>query len=71
MPRIHLKHILPGLKTWDMFGHQPGLTFNGQTAYTTCPGSFVSFIIYGLIAMNTVKLIIAYNDGSKQNEIFN
>ena len=71
MPSTHLKHILPGLRTLDMFGHQPELTFNGQSTYTTYPGTFVSIIIYGLILINTVKLLIAYNDGSKQNEIFN
>ena len=67
MPKIHLKHMMPGLRTLDMFGHTPELTFNGQSAYTTYLGTFVSVIIYGLIAINTVKLIIAYNDGSKQN----
>ena len=71
MPRIHLKHLVPGLKTLDMFGYVPQLTFKGQTSFTTYPGAVVSAIIYGLIIMNTVQLTIAYNDGSRQNEKFN
>ena len=71
MPRTHFKRLLPGLKTLDMFGHQPVVTFKGQSAYTTYPGMVVSVIIYGLIILNTTQLVIAYNDGSKQNEKFN
>ena len=54
MPRIHLKRLLPGLKTLDMFGYAPQLTFKGQTAFTTYPGVVVSVIIYGLIILNTI-----------------
>ena len=71
MPRIHLKRLLPGLKTLDMFGHPPELTFKGQPTYITYPGMVVSVIIYGLIIINTIQLAIAFNDGSKQNEKFN
>ena len=69
--KFHLKRLLPGLRTLDMFGHQPELTYNGQPAYTTYPGMLVSIILYGLIAMNTVQLVTAFNNGSKQNEKFN
>ena len=31
----------------------------------------MSFIIYGLIIMNSIQLTIAFMDGSKQNEKFN
>ena len=71
MPRIQLKHLLPGLRTWDMFGHVPSLNFNGKSAFTTYPGTVVSVIIYGLILLNTVQLAIAFLDGSKQTSQFN
>ena len=71
MPGIHFTRLLSGLKSLDRFGHQPELTFKGQPAYTTYPGTIVSVIIYGLIVMNTIMLVIAFNNGSKQNEKFN
>ena len=71
MPGIHFKRLMPGLKSLDMFGHRPELTFKGQPAYTTYPGMVVSVIIYGLIIINTVQLAIAFSNGSKQNEKFN
>ena len=54
MPRVHLKKILPGLKTLDMFGYVPELNFKGQTAVTTYPGTFVSIIMYGLMILNAI-----------------
>ena len=71
MPRLHLKSLLPGLKTLDMFGYVPQLNFKGQTAVTTYPGTFVSVVMYVLMLLNAVQLMIAYNDGSRQNEKFN
>ena len=71
MPRLHPKHLLPGLKTLDMFGFVPQLTFKGQTAVTTYLGTFVSIVMYVLMLLNTIQLVIAYNDGSRQNEKFN
>ena len=46
--------MLPGLKTLDMFGYVPELNFKGQTAVTTCPGTFVSVIMYGLMILNVI-----------------
>ena len=65
MPGVHFKRLLPGLKTLDMFGFTPKLTYQGQSAYTTYPGMVISVIVYGLIIMNAVYLAIAFNDGSK------
>ena len=71
MPRTHLRRLLPGLKTFDMFGYVPQLNFQGQPTFTTYPGAVVSFIIYGLIIMNSIQLATAFVDGSKQNEKVN
>ena len=50
----HLKKMLPGLRSLDMFGYQPQLSFKGQGAFTTYPGIFVSIIMYGLMILNVV-----------------
>ena len=68
---IQLRGLLTGLRTLDMFGHRPEMSFEGQTAFTTCIGAFCSVIVYILILFNTVMLTIQFNDGSKQNEKFN
>ena len=67
MQRYQVKNVLPGLKTWDMFGCAPELTYKGQSTFTTYPGAIVSIIIYGLMVLNAIQLTIAYNDGSKQD----
>ena len=54
MPGVHLKRILPGLKSLDMFGYVPQLSFKGQTAVTTYLGLFVSVIMYGLMLLNMI-----------------
>ena len=71
MPRMHMKRLLPGLKTLDMFGYVPQLNFKGQTAVATYPGTLVSIVMYVLMALNTVQLSIAFIDGTRQNEKFN
>ena len=65
MPKTHLKSLLPGLKTLDMFGFVPSLNFRGLKAVTTYPGTFVSIVIYGLMLLNTIQLAIAFNDGTR------
>ena len=71
MPGVHLKRLLPGLKTLDMFGFTPHLNYQGQSTYTTYPGMIISVIVYGFIVMNAVYLTKAFSDGSKQDEKFN
>ena len=67
MPKVHLKRMLPGLKTLDMFGYVPQLTFKGQAAVTTYLGVFVSISMYGLMLLNVIQLSVAFNNGSRQN----
>ena len=68
---IKLRGLLTGLKSVDMFGHRPEISFEGQAAFTTIIGAMCSTIVYILILFNTVLLTIQFYDGSKQNEKFN
>ena len=47
--KFHMKRLLPGLKSLDMFGVVPELNYNGEPAFTTYLGSIVSLIMFGLM----------------------
>ena len=47
-----MRRLLPGLKTLDMFGTTPSLTFAGAGAYTTYLGTAVSVLMYVLMIIN-------------------
>ena len=50
----------------DMYGHAIGVTYRGGGKYKTRCGALVTLITYVLMSINTLSLLIAFNDGSKQ-----
>ena len=52
--KFHVKNMLSGLKSLDMFGHMPQLSLNGESAITTRFGAFVSLTLYGLMISNLI-----------------
>ena len=50
----------------DMYGHAIGVTYRGGGTYKTRCGALVTLITYVLMSVNTLSLLIAFNDGSKQ-----
>ena len=55
----------------DMYGHAIGVTYRGRDAYKTRLGALVTIATYVLMTINAVSLLIAFNDGSKQEENVN
>ena len=66
-----MKRIVPGLRSLDMFGYEPRLTFKGQTAFTTYTGILVSIGIYSLMILNLIQVSTAFQNGSNQNQSYN
>ena len=52
----------------DIFGYQIGVTYRGDSAHKTKLGSFVTFIVYGLILTNLIQSLNAFGNGSRQSE---
>ena len=47
------------------------MTYRGRDAYKTRLGALVTIAMYVLMTINAVSLLIAFNDGSKQEENVN
>ena len=54
----------------DMYGHVIGVHYRGSGSYQTKLGAFVTLATYVLMIINMVTLLIAFKDGSKQDEKF-
>lgn len=52
----------------DMFGHAISVNYRGSDVYRTKLGAFVTLATYILMVINTLTLVTAFNDGSKQEE---
>ena len=52
----------------DMYGHTIGVTYQGSDSYKTRIGALITLITYVLMTINSVSLLIAFNDGSMQEE---
>ena len=53
-----------------MYGHVIGVHYRGRGSYQTRLGAFFTFATYVLMIVNLVTLILAFQDGSKQDEKF-
>ena len=53
----------------DMYGHTIGVTYRGGDKYKTRCGALVTIATYVLIIINTLSLLVAFNDGSNQEEL--
>ena len=49
----------------DIYGHAIGVNYRGSGAYQTRLGALFTFVTYVLIIVNTVSILIAFNDVSK------
>ena len=54
----------------DMYGHVIGVHYKGNGSYQTKLGAFVTLTTYILMTVNLVTLLMAFNDGSNQDEKF-
>ena len=52
----------------DMYGHVIGVNYRGSGTYQTRLGSLCTLATYILMLISFGELLIAYNDGSKQEE---
>ena len=52
----------------DIYGHAIGVNYRGSGTYKTKMGAFCTLATYVLIFVNLIMLVIAFNDGSMQNE---
>ena len=52
------------LVNFDMYGHSIGVHYQGNGAYKTRLGAFVTVLTYALMMSNLVALIGAFFDGS-------
>ena len=50
----------------DIYGHPISVLYRGSDYYKTRLGAFFTLATYVLIAINTIQLIVAFNNGSKQ-----
>ena len=50
----------------DIYGQPVGVNYEGSDTYKTKLGALITFLTYGLILVNLVGLMLAFNDGSKQ-----
>ena len=50
----------------DMYGHAIGVTYRGSDKYKTNLGALVTLVTYILMTINLLSLLVAFNDGSKQ-----
>ena len=53
-----------------MYGHVIGVHYKGRGSYQTRLGAFLTLATYVLMIVNFVTLIVAFQDGSKQDEKF-
>ena len=53
----------------DIYGHAIGVTYRGGDTYRTRCGALFTLATYILITINALSLFIAFNDGSKQEEL--
>ena len=52
----------------DIYGQPVGVNYEGSDTFKTMLGALVTFLTYGLILVNLAGLMLAFNDGSKQEE---
>lgn len=52
----------------DIYGHKIGVHYRGSDSFKTRFGAFVSVVTYVFIAINLQSLLLAFKDGSKQDE---
>ena len=52
----------------DIYGHNIGVHYRGSDSFKTRLGAFVTLITYLLISFNFERLLVAFKDGSKQEE---
>ena len=56
------------LVSQDIFGHAVGVNYKGSSTFQTRIGALCTFSAYLLMIVNVVNLMIAFNDGSRQEE---
>ena len=56
------------LKKVDIYGHQIGVNYRGESTYTTRLGGVLTLATLTFICINTVQLITAFSDHSNQKE---
>ena len=52
----------------DIYGHAVGVNYRGSGSYQTRMGAFCTLSTYLLMIIYMVNLMIAFNDGSRQEE---
>ena len=52
----------------DIYGHNIGVHYKGSDSFKTRLGAFITLITYLLISYNSERLLVAFKDGSKQEE---
>ena len=67
---MSLKRLEEIMVGQDMYGHVIGVHYRGSGSYQTKLGAFVTLATYVLMVVNMVTLLIAFKDGSKQDEKF-
>ena len=50
----------------DIYGHAVSVHYRGSDYFRTRIGAIFTMVTYVLIAINTIQLIIAFSNGSKQ-----
>ena len=67
---MSLKRLEKIIVGQDMYGHVIGVHYRGRGSYQTRLGAFFTFATYVLMIVNLVTLIVAFQDGSRQDEKF-
>jgi len=55
--------FLRAVRSFDMYGHDVGVLYQGSSSYKTVLGTLISLAIYFLIITDLANLTIAFFDG--------
>ena len=64
----HLRNFEQMLINQDMYGYAISVTYKGKGSYKTRLGTLLTLTTYVLMIINSVNLMTAFSDGSKQDE---